>query len=144
MSDSSATPWAVDHQSPLSMGFSRQLEWVAISSSRGSSWPRDRTLVSCIGRQILYHWAIKEALLSSIYTRISCSYPRPAWRRGMDVQNANGDGRSSQENRSLAKSGNSWGILAKWNSPPCLWGRPNPYFAQEDYWSLKEAHMHFF
>ena len=29
-------------------------EWVAISSSRGSSPPRDRTSVSCIGRQILY------------------------------------------------------------------------------------------
>ena len=37
----------------------RTLEWVAISSSRGSSWPRDQTHVSgiCIGRQILYHWA---------------------------------------------------------------------------------------
>ena len=33
------------------------LEWVAISFSRGSSWPRDRTCVSCIGRQILYRWA---------------------------------------------------------------------------------------
>ena len=33
-------------------------EWVAISFSRGSSRPRDRTcisLVSCIGRWILYH-----------------------------------------------------------------------------------------
>ena len=26
----------------------RLLEWVAISSSRGSSWPRDRTHVSCV------------------------------------------------------------------------------------------------
>ena len=36
----------------------RRLEWVAISSSRGSSRPRDRTClscVSCIGRQSLYH-----------------------------------------------------------------------------------------
>ena len=36
----------------------RILEWVAISSSRGSSWPRDWTCisyVSCIGRQIFYH-----------------------------------------------------------------------------------------
>ena len=30
------------------------LEWVAISSSRGSSWPRDRTCVFCVGRWILY------------------------------------------------------------------------------------------
>ena len=40
----------------------RILEWVAISSSRGSSWPRDRTLVSWIGRQILYHLATWKAL----------------------------------------------------------------------------------
>ena len=36
----------------------RIVEWVAIFSSRGPSWPRDRTLatyVSCIGRWILYH-----------------------------------------------------------------------------------------
>ena len=35
----------------------RILEWVAISFSRGSSWPRDWTCVSyiyCIGRQVLY------------------------------------------------------------------------------------------
>ena len=41
----------------------RILEWVAISLSRGSSRPQDWTLVSCIGRQILYHWATWEALL---------------------------------------------------------------------------------
>ena len=37
----------------------RVLEWVAISFSRGSSRPRDRTPISyifCIGRQLLYHW----------------------------------------------------------------------------------------
>ena len=36
----------------------RILEWVAISCSRGSSWPRNQTDVSCfscIGKQILYH-----------------------------------------------------------------------------------------
>ena len=38
-------------------------KWVAISFSRGSSWPRDWTRVSCIGRRILYHWATREALL---------------------------------------------------------------------------------
>ena len=41
----------------------RTLEWVAISSSRVSSQPRDPTHVSCvccIGRWILYHWATWE------------------------------------------------------------------------------------
>ena len=40
----------------------RMLEWVAISSSRESSWSRDETCVSCTGRQILYHWSTWEAL----------------------------------------------------------------------------------
>ena len=44
----------------------RILEWVAISLSRGSSWPRDRTHISSIGRWILYHWATREGLKSSI------------------------------------------------------------------------------
>ena len=38
------------------------LEWVAISFFRGSSWSRDRTLISCIGGRILNHWATWEAL----------------------------------------------------------------------------------
>ena len=36
-------------------------EWVAIPFSRRSSWPRDRTHISCIGKQSLYHWATREA-----------------------------------------------------------------------------------
>ena len=63
MSDSFATPWTVTCQAPLSMGFSRQriLEWV---SSRGSSWPRERTRVSCVsctGRGGSYCWATRKA-----------------------------------------------------------------------------------
>ena len=40
----------------------RILEWVAISFSRGSSWCRDGTYISCISRWILYHWATREDL----------------------------------------------------------------------------------
>ena len=40
----------------------RICEWVAISSSRGSSWPRDQTCISYIGGWILYHWTTWEAL----------------------------------------------------------------------------------
>ena len=49
MSDS-ATLWTVARQAPLFMGIlqARILEWVAISFSRGSSQPRDRTQVSHI------------------------------------------------------------------------------------------------
>ena len=45
----------------------RILEWVAISSSRGSSQPRDQTCISCTGRQVLYHWAIREACLIKVH-----------------------------------------------------------------------------
>ena len=45
----------------------RILEWVAISFSRVSSWSRNRTWVSCIGRRILYHWATREALWNTTF-----------------------------------------------------------------------------
>ena len=44
-----ATPWTVAHPGSSVHGISqaRILEWVAISFSRGSSRPRDRTHISC-------------------------------------------------------------------------------------------------
>ena len=72
------TLWTVARQAPLSMAGilpgilqARILEWVAISSSKGSSRPRDGTCVSgisCISRWILYHYChlklIKEGKFS--------------------------------------------------------------------------------
>ena len=40
----------------------RILERVAISFSRRSFQPRDQINGSCLGKQILYHWAIREHL----------------------------------------------------------------------------------
>ena len=61
----SVTLWTIAHQAPLSMGFfqARTLDWVAISSSRGSSQPRDLTHISyfsCTGRQIPHPWTTWE------------------------------------------------------------------------------------
>ena len=39
----------------------RILEWVAISSSRGSSLPRDQTQVSCIAGRFFTIWATRDA-----------------------------------------------------------------------------------
>ena len=39
----------------------RILKWVAISFSRASSQPMDQNHISCMGRQILYCWATREA-----------------------------------------------------------------------------------
>ena len=52
------------------------LEWFAISSSRGSSQPRDRTGVSCIGRWIFYHWATWECPLHVKHYRNISSGPK--------------------------------------------------------------------
>ena len=40
----------------------RILEWVAISFSRGSSQPRDRTWISCTTGRLFTIWATREAL----------------------------------------------------------------------------------
>ena len=64
----------------------RILEWVAISFSRESSQHRGQIHIFCIGRQILYHWATKEAqpgslssvhLLSpgQLFATLDCSTP---------------------------------------------------------------------
>ena len=54
-----ATPWTVAHQAPCTWDFPGKNTGVGcISSSRGSSRPRDRTRVSCVscfGRWVLYH-----------------------------------------------------------------------------------------
>ena len=74
-------PWTIDYQAPQSMGFSRQEYWSGLPCpSPGiepASWtfsqPRDRTCISCIGRQVLYHWAMREALGWTIWIQILTS-----------------------------------------------------------------------
>ena len=46
----------------------RILEWIAMSSSRGSSQPRDRTQVSCIAGGFFTIWATREG-----QSQVSCS-----------------------------------------------------------------------
>ena len=40
----------------------RILEWVAMPSSRGFSWPRDQTCISCISCRFFTVWATREVL----------------------------------------------------------------------------------
>ena len=65
-------PWTVDSQAPLSMGFSRKEYWNRLPFPPPGDLPdlRDRTCtscVSCIGRQILYHCATWDALVTLIF-----------------------------------------------------------------------------
>ena len=59
-----ATSWCFCD--PMDCVAHSSVEWVAISSFRGSSWSRDGTRVSC--RWILYHWATGEAHITLQYS----------------------------------------------------------------------------
>ena len=70
----------------------RILELVAITFSRGSSWPRDWTCVSCIcciGRWILYHSATREASVCMYIYKTECqrtdTFELWCWRRLLRV-----------------------------------------------------------
>ena len=74
----------VAHWAPLSMGFpSQEMEWVAISFSRGSSWPRGQTQVSCIAGGFFTNWATREPSLVkctiSQMTREPCDAAYHEW-----------------------------------------------------------------
>ena len=61
----------------------RILGWVAISFSRGSSWPRDRTQVSRTAGRFFTIWATREALVKMwyvyIYRQWSIIQPQKEW-----------------------------------------------------------------
>ena len=67
MFDSLQLHWSPPGSSVYGISQARILEWVAISYSKGSFWPRDRiciSRVSCIARWILYLYTTWEALCS--------------------------------------------------------------------------------
>ena len=59
------TQWTVAHQAPPSsiegISQARILEWVAISFSKGSSWPRGQTGVSSIAGRFFTNWTTRKA-----------------------------------------------------------------------------------
>ena len=63
-----ATPWAVAHQAPLSMGFSRQEYWSELPRPPDAGIEflaqglNPHPSVSCVGRRVLYHWCHLQAL----------------------------------------------------------------------------------
>ena len=60
------------------------LEWVTISFSKEPSWPRGRTCISSVGRQVLYPWATWESPGSSDgCTELWCVY----WNWNVHIKN---------------------------------------------------------
>ena len=70
------TPWAVALPGSSVHGIfqARILEWVAISFSRGSSQPRDRTQVSWIAGRCFTIWATREERKELCKSTLPCHY----------------------------------------------------------------------
>ena len=67
-------------------GRPRILKWVAYPFSRGSSWPRNQTGVSCLAGRFFTNWAIREAHKShfwGIFMIWKCAHDK---RRGANHQ----------------------------------------------------------
>ena len=58
----------------------RALRWAATSSSGASSWS---TSISCIGRQILYHWATWEAPFYALFNPKTVHPGQDSWGSGL-------------------------------------------------------------
>ena len=69
----SVAPWTLVLQASLSMEFSRQEYWSGLPFPTPGNLPhpgiKPTSCVSCIGRQILYHWATWEALKPSHFSK---------------------------------------------------------------------------
>ena len=76
MSYSFVTSWTVARQAPLSLGFLRQEYWSGLPfpPAGESSWPKDRTHLSCIVGGILHHYAAsRHGAASFFYCHICCN-----------------------------------------------------------------------
>ena len=63
----------------------RILEWVTMPSSRGFSWPRDQTWVSCIAHRFFTIWAIRKLFFSMINKFLSLNlavWSHDTWNEG--------------------------------------------------------------
>ena len=86
----------------------RILEWVAIPFSRGSSWPRDWTWVSCIAGRCFTIWATREATPPcSIYK--CCGWE---WQRGKASGGWSGGSHGAQIDVNTVSHDAIWSLLA--------------------------------
>ena len=68
-------PWTVAYLAPLSMEWipqAREVQWVAISFSRGSSRPGDWTQVCCTAGRLFTNWDPRKTLQKKVLVAQSC------------------------------------------------------------------------
>ena len=70
MSDSLQPYGLGAHQAPLSMGFSMQGYWSGLPCPSPNPGMEPVSYVSCIGRQVLYHWRQQSVQFSSVTSRV--------------------------------------------------------------------------
>ena len=84
-----ATPWTVAHQAPLSMGFPRQEYWSGLPLPPSGNLPgpgiEPATLVSWIGRQVLFHCVTWESRGLSEASCLLSADLVPGWRKPLLV-----------------------------------------------------------
>ena len=98
----------------------RVLEWVTISFSRGSSWPRDQTQVSCIAGRRFTLWATREASVFSEYTEKNKLHSR---RTGNEA-----DLETKNENKLMSGTVHPFGFsLFRHLHSHALWKQKVPY-----------------
>ena len=132
------------------MGFSRQGYWsgLPLPPPGDSSWPRDRTWVSCIAGWFFTSWATREAKLSHAAERLSlqATTPEPACHNQRvptlqkkdlhdTMKNPNGKTmtRSNRINKTKVRASPWSSALGKWDA---LIGRRTPLLV---HWRMEEA-----
>ena len=103
----------------------RILEWVAISSSRGSSQPRDRTCVSCIGRWILYHWVTWEGP-TMLYSSLELTLEMETSKFTMQVMSFQRFSNIVNPCGELTEQVSAWWLPHTWKSVGWLYAQHTP------------------
>ena len=82
VSDSAIPDYSLPDSSVHGILQSRTLEWVPMPSSRGSSWPRDQTWVSCIVGRFFTVWATRgnPTMPCSLLRQKFCCWPQTSSR----------------------------------------------------------------
>ena len=109
---SCATPWTVDCQAPLFVGFSRQDYWsgLVFPPPGGSSWPRDQTRSSC-----------DSCVASRFFTTEPSGYP--VSKEGRNISSSAGSSRRIGDGRWSEHSGRINSIIPSSGGSRCrtLW-----------------------
>ena len=66
----------------------RILEWAIICFSRGSSWPRDQTQVSCFAGRFFTNWTIRESQVAYWVVLFISSFLKNSLEKGMSTHSS--------------------------------------------------------